>query len=76
MRKQVRPASPLDTTFPVCYSLDMKKMLSEKAATVVDKETKRKLAERARKEERTEGAILRRALRWYLDLDVAEGRDV
>jgi len=47
----------------------MARKLTEKLHTVVDKETKAKVIEAALKEERSEGAIVRRALRAYFNLN-------
>ncbi len=46
--------------------------LSERVETRVDRETKRRLEQRAAHEERKEAAIVRRAIRFYLDLEDGE----
>ena len=46
--------------------------LRHKVSTVVDDETKEQLSKAARQEERSEGSIVRRALRAYLRLNGAE----
>lgn len=47
------------------------KRLSEKAHTVIDKPTKVALVKRAKQEQRSEGAIIRRALDAYLSTQEA-----
>jgi hypothetical protein len=47
----------------------MARQLSEKLHTVVDKELKAKVLEAARLEERSEGFIIRRALRVYFNMN-------
>ena len=70
MRNRERPA--LDTTLkPAKIRYMAKRVLHKQIATRVDKELADRLAEIAKREDRSESAILRRALRVYLEEKVA-----
>lgn len=70
MRNREPPA--LDTTLePAKIRYMAKRVLDKQVATRIDGETAKRLAEIAKREDRSESAILRRALRFYVETDRA-----